>query len=58
MIKSLLKYLPPLQELKQQVKNGSNLIENYLNADIILGEEDSISYILKLKSKKQNEKSN
>lgn len=58
MIKSLLKYLPPLQELKEQVKNGSNLIENYLNADIILGEEDSISYILKLKSKKQNEKSN
>ena len=58
MIRSLLKHLPSLEELKKQTKNNDDLILRYLNADIIYGEEQAVEYLLKLKRKYNNEKSN
>jgi len=58
MIRSLLKHLPSLEELKKQIENSDGTVLRYLNAVIIYVEEQAVEYLLKLKGKYNNEKSN
>ena len=60
MIQSLIQYVPPLDQLKQELERNPNLIEKYLGAELIKGDIDSVEYIIELKQQLDsiNDKSN
>ena len=60
MIRSLIKYLPPLTQLKKELKNNPELLDSYLGTEILRGDAESVEYILELKQQldNTNDKSN
>jgi len=60
MIRSLIKHLPPIEQLKQEVKQSPQLLDTYLAAEIITGDIDSVEFILNIKQQldSKNDKSN
>lgn len=60
MIQSLIQYVPPLDQLKQELERNPDLIEKYLDAELIKGDIDSVEYIIELKQQLDsiNDKSN
>jgi len=60
MIRSLIKHLPPIEQLKQEIKQSPQLLDTYLAAEIITGDIDSVEFILNFKQQldSKNDKSN
>lgn len=60
MIRTLVKYLPPLEQLKKEVLSSPHLLEMYLSAEILRGDVESVEYIEQLKKDldSKNDKSN
>lgn len=49
MIQSLIQYVPPLDQLEQELERNPDLIEKYLGAELIKGDIDSVEYLIELK---------
>ena len=49
MIRTLKHHLPDLEQLKTEVLNSPELLESYLNADILTGPGESIEYLEEIK---------
>jgi hypothetical protein len=43
----LIKYLPPLNELKQQLSENPNIIKYYHKYELFIGDADSLDFIIK-----------
>lgn len=39
------RYLPPLEELKILIKEQPEIVKYYLNADALIGSEESVDYV-------------
>jgi hypothetical protein len=40
-----IRYLPPIAELKKNLKNNPNIIKYYLQTECFIGDIDSINYL-------------
>jgi len=58
MIRTLKHHLPDLEQLKKEVLNSPELLESYLNADILTGPGESIEYIEELKQQLNDDSTN
>lgn len=51
------RYLPPLEELKILVKEQPEIVKLYLNADALIGSEESVDYLTLISKKLTSKKS-
>ena len=60
MIQPLIQYLPPLKQLKQEIKKSPKLLDRYLSAELVKGDIESVEYLIELKKQldSKNDKSN
>lgn len=56
---SMVKYLPPLKELKNELENNPTILEMYSKYDSYVGDSDAVDYLISLliKEDKKNNKS-